>query len=399
MNPLEVTIPEVTPDRLIVNIGPSHPATHGTFRVTAVLEGERIVDSYTQIGYLHRCFEKMAETHTYTQVIPFTDRLNYVSSFMNNDAYCLTMERLLGIEVPLRAQYVRMILDEWNRIMDHLVCVTTNIVDIGAITPFWYGYTVREMIYTMLERCCGARLTVNYARIGGLSDDVPKTFVADNRELLAQLPKFYNDLDALNTQNRIFHERTRGVGAISAADAIAWGWTGPCLRATGVPYDVRKAQPYYLYDQVDFDVPVGTTGDTFDRYLVRMEEIRQSARIIEQLLDGLPGGRWIVDDRRVALPPKDEVYTNIEALMDHFKLVMHGILPPVGQLYSATEAANGELGFYVVSDGGKKPYRLHCRGPCYYLFQAFDELLKGALLADLVAILGSLNIVAGELER
>jgi NADH dehydrogenase I D subunit len=399
MNPLEVAAPVQTPDRVIVNVGPSHPATHGTFRVTCVLEGERIVDSYTQIGYLHRCFEKMAETHTYTQVIPFTDRLNYCSAFMNNVGYCMAVEKLLGIEIPRRAMYVRVILSEFSRIIDHLVCVTTNLVDLGAITNFWYGFTVREMIYTLLEKCCGARLTVNYARIGGLQDDVPKDFLAECKTLLAALPRFYDDIAALNTRNRIFHERTRGVGPMSPESAKAWGWTGPCLRASGVAYDIRKAEPYYEYDTFDFDIPVGTAGDTYDRYLVRMEEIRQSARIIEQAIEGLPEGDFIVRDRRIALPPKDDVYTNIEALMDHFKLIMHGILPPPGQLYLATEAANGELGFYVISDGGKKPYRLGCRAPCFAIFQAFDEMLKGCYVADLVAILGSLNIVAGELER
>ncbi len=399
MDPIEVAIPTQTPDRVIVNIGPSHPATHGTFRVTCVLEGEVIVDSYTQIGYLHRCFEKMAENHTYTQVIPFTDRLNYCSSFMNNVGYCKAIEDMFGVEIPKRAQYIRVILSEWSRIIDHLVCVTTNLVDLGAITNFWYGFTLREMIYGLLETCCGARLTVNYARVGGLVDDVPATFVQHNRQLLKALERFSDDIDALNTKNRIFHERTRGVGPITPENAIAWGWTGPCLRAAGVPYDVRKAQPYYDYDKFDFDVPVGTTGDTFDRYLVRMEEIKQSARIIAQALDGFPEGAFCLDDRRFALPPKDEVYTNIEALMDHFKLVMHGMKPPAGQIYSATEAANGELGFYVISDGSGHPYRLKCRPPCFAIFQAFDEMLKGCYIADMVAILGSINIVAGELER
>ena len=399
MNPHDLAAPVQTPERILINIGPGHPATHGTFRVTCVLEGERIVDSYTQIGYLHRCMEKMSETHSYLQVMPFTDRLNYCSSFMNNVGYAMTMEKMLDIEIPAKAMYVRVILSEWSRIMDHLVCITTNIVDLGAITSFWYGFMVREMIYGLLEACCGARLTVNYARIGGLSDDIPPDFVAMNRKILTAMEQLFTDIHELNTKNRIFNERTRGVGPMTPENALAWGWTGPMLRAAGVAFDLRKAEPYYDYDKFDFDVPVGTTGDTYDRYLVRMEEIRQSVRIIEQALAGLPEGPWIVRNASVALPPKDEVYHSIEGLMDHFKLIMHGIKTPIGQTYCATEAANGELGYYIISDGGQNPYRLHVRPPCFAIFSAFDEMLRGCYVADLVAILGSLNIVAGELER
>lgn len=388
-----------TEEKLVINIGPSHPATHGTFRIQCVLEGETIVESHTEIGYLHRCFEKMAETHTWTQVIPYTDRLNYCSSFMNNVGYCMAVEKLLGITIPKRAEVIRVILSEFSRIMDHVVAIAASIVDLGGITNFWYFYRPREEIYELLEECSGARLTVNYARIGGLANDVPADFVSHCKSILKRLPKYWNDVDRLNTKNPIFQKRTRGIGLMSAEDAIAWGWTGPCLRASGVAYDVRKAYPYYDYDKYDFLIPTGKNGDTFDRYWVRMQEIIQSERIIEQALEALPSGPVMTDDKRIALPPKEEVYTNIEALMNHFKLIMEGIQVPKGEVYSFTEAANGELGFYIVSQGGGKPYRIKVRPPCFAIFQAFDEMLKGVMVSDVIAILGSLNIIAGELDR
>jgi len=383
----------------IINIGPSHPATHGVFRISALLDGETIVDSDVEIGYMHRCFEKMSETHFYQQVMPYTDRLNYVSAFLNNVGYCIAVEKLLGIEVPRRAQYLRVILGEFSRIMDHLVCITTNVVDLGAITAFWYGFRPREEIYDLLESCCGARLTVSYGRIGGVADDIPPGFKEKAVEVLKHTEEFVNDLDRLLSRNRIFRDRTRHVGAISKQDAIEWGFTGPCLRAAGVPYDIRKDHPYSGYEDFDFDIPVGANGDTYDRYLVRMEEIRQSMRIIYQALEGLPEGPIAVDDRRITLPPKQGVYSNIEDLMNHFKLIMHGILPPVGEVYSYTEAANGELGFYIISDGTARPYRIKCRAPCFAIFQAFSEMVEGGMISDAIAVLGSLNIVAGELER
>jgi NADH dehydrogenase I D subunit len=386
--------------RMVVNIGPQHPATHGTFRIECVLEGERIVESRTEIGYLHRCFEKMSETHDYWGVIPYTDRLNYCSSMINGVGYCLTVEKLLGCTVPPRAQAIRVILSELSRIMDHLVCIGTNLVDLGAITNFWYAFRPREVIYDLLEACCGSRLTVSYVRIGGLQDNLPAGWVERCRKVIRKdVPRALIDLEKLNTKNPIFKLRGQGVGVMSRERAIAWGWTGPCARASGVDYDVRRDHPYHGYEQYEWQVPVEQAGDVFARYLVRMEEMRQSLRIVEQALDQLPDGPVIVDDRRIALPPKQEVYTNIEALMAHFKLIMHGILPPPGEVYGFVEGGNGELGFHVVSDGTRKPYRVKVRPPCFAIFQAFDEMLRGMLIADVVATLGSLNIIAGELDR
>jgi NADH-quinone oxidoreductase subunit C/D len=387
-------------ERVYVNIGPSHPATHGTLRVQALLDGERIADSRTEIGYLHRCFEKMCETHTYTQVFPFTDRLNYISAFNNNVAWAMTVEKLMQVEVPPRAIWIRTILMEFNRIMDHLVCIGTNLVDMGALTNFWYFFSPREKIYELIEACCGARLTVSYGRVGGVAQDVPDNFIEHARATANAIPEFIEYVHQLATKNVIFQQRTRGVGVVTRENAISWGWTGPVGRASGLNYDVRRAHPYGGYETLDFDVPVRTEGDTFSRYMVRMEEMRQSLRIIHQMLDrGIPEGRYIVDDHRVALPEKNSVYTNIEALMNHFKLIMHGFSPPVGEVYSYIESANGEQGFYLVSDGTGKPYRLHNRAPSFYTFAANDEMLRGQMVADFVAILGTLNIIAGELDR
>ncbi|MEW5946871.1 MAG: NADH dehydrogenase (quinone) subunit D [bacterium] len=384
---------------MIMNFGPSHPATHGVLRLQVILEGETIRRCRAEIGYLHRCFEKMSETHTYQQVIPFTDRLNYCSPFMNNVGWCMAVEKLLGIEIPKRAQYIRVILSEFNRIMDHMVCVGTNLVDLGALTNFWYLFRPREEIYSLMESCCGARLTYSCARIGGLAFDVPGDFRERVERLLKTIPRYIADVDKLITKNRIFIGRAKGITPVSARDAVAWGWTGPCLRACGVGYDVRKAHPYYDYDKFEFDVPTHSGGDVYSRYLVRMEEMRQSMRIIRQALDNLPGGPVMVDDKRVSLPPKRDVYTSIEALMNHFKIIMHGILPPRGEVYSYTEGANGELGFYIVSDGSRNPFRVKVRPPCFAIYQAIDSILEGHMVADIISALGSLNIIAGELER
>lgn len=383
----------------VLNLGPAHPATHGTLRTVVRLDGEIITEAETEIGYLHRCFEKMSERHTWNQVIPYTDRLNYCSAMINGVGYAFTVENMLGIEAPPRAQAVRVILSELSRIMDHIVDIGANLTDLGAMTPFLYLYQAREEIYSVLEACAGGRLTVSYVRIGGLANDVPHDFADAVRYLLKRIPPLIDDMEKLITENRIFRERTEGIGKMSAEEAINWGWTGPCLRACGVAYDVRKAHPYLGYDQYDFKVPIAHTGDTYARYLVRVEEMRQSLRIVEQALANLPDGPIIVENHHVALPPKARVYTEMESLIYHFKLIMEGMKVPAGEYYGYVEGANGELGFYAISDGGGKPYRLKVRPPCFAIFQAYPHMLKGHLVADSVAILGSLNIIAGELDR
>ncbi|MCE9624478.1 MAG: NADH-quinone oxidoreductase subunit D [Deltaproteobacteria bacterium] len=382
-----------------LNLGPSHPTMHGTLRLFCELDGEIIKRSIAEFGYLHRGFEKHAENSTWTQVIPYTDRLNYVSAMMNNVGYCKAVEELLDLEIPERAQTIRVIVCEMNRIIDHLVCTGTNLVDIGALTNFWYYFNVRERFYNIIEQLCGARLTTAYTRIGGLMRDLYPGFEDEMRACLKDLAKAIEDVTGLLNTNKIFLNRTIGVGPISKEDAIRHGFTGPCLRATGVGLDLRKAQPYYGYENYDFEVVVGEHGDSYDRIVVRFEEMKQSARIIEQAMAKLKPGPIMTDDKRVALPPKAEVYTNIEALMNHFKLIYEGIRPPVGEVYSATEAANGELGFYIVSDGSGTPYRVKCRPPCFPIFQAYPMMVEGKMLADAIAILGNLNIIAGELDR
>ena len=387
-------------ERVYVNLGPSHPATHGTLRIQALLDGEIIVDSKTEIGYLHRCFEKMCETHTYTQVFPFTDRLNYISAFNNNVGYAMAVEKLMQVDVPPRAMWIRTILMEFNRIMDHLICIGTNLVDMGALTNFWYFFNPRERIYELLESTCGARLTVSYGRVGGVAQDIPEGFADHARRVANEIPEFIDYVDQLATKNVIFQQRTRGTGVVTRENAISWGWTGPNGRASGLDYDVRRAAPYGGYESLEFDVPVRNDGDTFARYMVRMVEMRESLKIIHQMLDrGVPEGPHITHDHRVALPDKNRVYGNIEALMNHFKLIMHGFSPPVGEVYSYTESPTGELGFWLVSDGSGKPYRLKVRPPSFYTFAANDEMLRGQMVSDFVAILGTLNIIAGELDR
>jgi NADH-quinone oxidoreductase subunit C/D len=389
------------PDKHLVpiNIGPSHPATHGTLRIMAELDGEIINRCNVEIGYLHRCFEKMSETHFYNQIIPYTDRLNYCSAPMNNIGFCKTVERLLGVELPPKAIAMRIILAELSRIIDHLVCIGTNAVDLGALTVFWYFFEQRERVYTLFEKLCGARLTVALTRVGGMAYDLPENWIPECLETCKGIRKAVDELDALLTGNKIFIGRTQGVGKISQEDAIAYAFTGPCLRAAGVNLDLRKAEPYYGYDQLDFEIPTGTNGDTYDRYLVRMEEMRQSLRIIDQVCKNMPEGDYTIRNKDIVLPDKKDVWGNIEGLMNHFMLVIKGLRPPVGEVYDYTEAANGELGFYLVSDGGPKPYRLKCRPPCFPIFSAFPQMMKGSYIADAVAALGSLNIVAGELER
>jgi NADH-quinone oxidoreductase subunit C/D len=387
-------------ERVTLNLGPSHPATHGTLRMVVTLDGETIVGSEQEIGYLHRCFEKMSETHTYQQVIPYTDRLNYCSAVINNVGYCMTVEKMLGMTAPERAQHVRLMLSEFYRISDHIICIGTNLVDMGALTNFWWLFQPREEIIALAESCSGARLLPSYLRIGGIAVDVPEDFLRNSQKIVNMLPKFIDDVEALIMRNRIFRDRVEGVGVISREDAINFGFTGPCLRAVGVPYDVRKSNPYLGYETYDWDVPVAEGGDTYARFLVRFEEMRQSLRILQQAIDrGLPPGPVMVDNPYVALPPKEKVYNEMESLIYHFKLIMHGIQPPVGEAYFQVEGGNGEVGFYIVSDGTKLPYRVRVRPPCFPIFEAFGKMITGQTIPDAIAALGSLNIIAGELDR
>ncbi|MBS1784956.1 MAG: NADH-quinone oxidoreductase subunit D, partial [Acidobacteria bacterium] len=347
MDSIAMTKQQLDGDRMIVNFGPSHPTTHGTLHIVMELEGEFIQKATPHMGYLHRGVEKLGENLTYNQFVPLTDRLNYCSSIMNNVGYALAVEKLLGIQDPPRSRVIRVLVSELARVMDHVVCLGINAVDLGAFTAFLYLFRQRETVYDLFEMAAGQRLHTSFTRVGGLFRDLPEEFYPLCERFLVECPEAIDELEKLLTKNPIWHDRTKGVGAMSVQDAISWGYTGPCLRACGLGHDLRVAQPYLDYDQYDFDIPVGTTGDVFDRYLVRIEEMRQSLRIVRQALDRLKElgpGPVIVDDYKVALPPKEKVYTRMESLIHHFKLIMHGIDMPVGEVYSATEAANGELG-------------------------------------------------------
>ena len=388
-------------ETLMLNMGPSHPATHGIIHLKLLLDGETVV-GFTEpptIGYLHRGVEKLAESMTFHQWIPISDRLNYVSAPMNNIGYTMAVEKLLDVEVPPRAQYIRVILSELSRIADHLVCVGINAVDIGAFTPFLYMFQQREYIYDIFEKYIGARLTTTLSRIGQMPQDFDDDIIAMIRQVPNDVLPVIDEAEGLLSRNRIWLDRTVGVGAISAEDAINMGFTGPCLRAAGVEWDLRKNEPYLVYDELDFDIPVGENGDVYDRYLVRLEEIRQSLRIIEQALDKLPSGPIRIEDSSIVLPKHEEIYNKMESLIADFKFVMHGIKAPEGEVYGRTEAANGELGFYIVHKGGKHPYKLHVRPPCLFLYAAFEKLLVGHMIADVISIMGSVNVIAGELDR
>lgn len=382
-----------------INIGPSHPAMHGTLRVMAELDGETIIRASCEIGYLHRCFEKMAETHPYNQVIPYTDRLNYCSAPMNNVGYCKAVERLLDVEIPARAQAMRVILCELSRVIDHIVAVGTGGVDLGALTAFFHLVTYREKVYNLFEKLCGARLTVSMTRVGGMAQDAPEGWFDEVLQFCNEMSDGIDEISKLMIDNKIFIKRTQGVCPVHKDDAIAWGYTGPLLRASGVSLDLRKTNPYYGYDQYDFDIPIGTNGDIYDRYCVRIEEMRQSIRIIRQVCKNVPGGDYTIRDKGIVLPEKKDVYGNIEGLMNHFMLVIKGLRPPAGEVYDATEAANGELGFYLISDGSANPYRLKVRPPCFAIYQSFPSVVKGAMLADAIATVASMNVIAGELDR
>ncbi|MFB0518432.1 MAG: NADH dehydrogenase (quinone) subunit D [Acidobacteriota bacterium] len=394
-------VKEIPTERMVINFGPSHPATHGVFRNILELDGERILDAEVEIGFLHSGFEKLGEHRTYNQFITIADRMNYLSPLCNDVGYVLAVEKLLGIEVPPRCQYIRAIMCELNRIADHLVSVGMHAVDIGAMTVFLYAYKQREIIYDILEFVTGSRMNNSYPRVGGLVSDVPEGFEEKMKDFADHFLPTVDDIERLLTRNRIWVDRNKGIGAITPEEAISWGLTGPCLRAAGVDWDIRKAEPYSSYDHFDFEIPVGVRGDSYDRYLVRMEEMRQSNRIIQQAIANLPGGEVNVDDPKIILPPKERVYHSIEGLIHHFKLIMdeHGFQTPKGEIYSATEVPNGELGFFIVSDGTNKPYRIHVRAPSFINYSVFPQLVKGHMISDVVAVISSLNIIAGELDR
>jgi NADH-quinone oxidoreductase subunit D len=384
-----------------LNLGPTHPATHGVFQNVLEMDGERIVSAVSTIGYIHRAFEKIAEHRPYYQITPLTDRLNYCSSPINNFGWHLTVEKLLNIETPKRVDYMRIIIMELARISDHLICNGILGVDTGAFTGFLYLMQERENIYEIYEEICGARLTTNFGRVGGFERDFNDIAILKTKKFLATFPKVMKSFEELFNRNRIFIDRTVGVGAISAEKALNYGFTGPCLRATGIDYDVRTANPYSSYQEFDFEIPVGTNGDTYDRYMVRNEEIWQSLRLIEQALAKMekePKGIFHADVPAYYLPEKQDVYANMEALIYHFKIVMGEVDMPKGELYHAVEGGNGELGFYLISEGGRSPYRLHFRRPCFIIYQAFAEIAKGSLLSDAIVTMSSLNVIAGELD-
>lgn len=438
---------------MMLNMGPAHPAMHGVIRLMLKLDGEQVVDADVEIGYLHRAFEKSAEQGNYLQVIPYTDRLNYVSPLINNFGYVSAVEKLMGLQITERANYIRVVMSEISRVADHLTCIGASAMELGSFTAFLYLMKAREFLYELIEDVTGARLTISYARVGGVKADLPEGFKAKTLKAIKDTRKVLDETDQLLTRNRIFVDRLNGVGKISKEDALAYGITGPFLRSTGVDYDVRKAQPYHFYDRMDFDVPVGSNGDNYDRYLVRMEEMRQSMRIIEQALSQMkegpvrvsPSGKEIpgaemVDEakmgkteglleigaivdptldgsdkehqkkiypaeipteKKVMLPAKENTYGNIEGLMNHFKLIMvgHGMAPPKGEAYFPVEGGNGELGFYVVSNGTDRPYRVRVRPPCFPIMSALPLMIKGGMVADIIATFGSVNMIAGELDR
>lgn len=392
---------ELPPDLMTINMGPSHPAMHGTVRIVLTVDGERIVKSDVQPGYLHRCFEKESEDKTYTQVFPYTDRLNYVSPMINNVGWAMAIEKLMGLtgKLPKRVEYIRVIVSEMSRITDHLTCIGASAMELGAFTAFLYFLKAREWLYELLEKVSGARLTHSYVRVGGVAKDLPANFDADLTHTLDEIEKVMVEVEDLLNNNKIFYDRMVNVGAITAEDAIATGCVGPILRAAGVDYDVRKDYPYSIYPEVEFDVPVGTTGDCYDRYLVRIEEMKQSIRILRQCLKQIPEGPTMVDDPRVSLPPKRDTYNTIESMIRHFKHIVDGIKVPAGEAYCFLEGGNGELGFYVVADGTGRPYKAYVRSPSFVHLSTASQLIHNHLIADIVPIFGMINMIGGECDK
>jgi NADH-quinone oxidoreductase subunit D len=404
MEPLDADLDEgeleLPAEPMHLNMGPSHPAMHGTIRIVLELSGETIVKADVQIGYLHRGFEKMCERGTWAQVFPYVDRLNYVSPMLNNVGYALAVEKLCGLAVPDRCQWYRMALGELARVSDHLTCTGAMAMELGAFTPFLWFVKAREMVWDILEEETGARLTHSFGRVGGMAKPPTPDFKAMCAAAMSRILQLVEEGEKMLLKNRIFIDRLQNVGPISGAEAIGLGWTGPCLRSTGVAYDIRKTHPYLKYDEVDFDVPVGTRGDTLDRFLVRLGEIRQSKRIIEQSLERMADdGPINCDDPRVVLPEKMDVYTTIEATIQHFKLIMEGAKVPAGEVYSYTEGGNGELGYYLVSDGSGTPYRVRIRPPCFQITGGLHRLIEGRMLSDIVPTFGALNMIGGECDH
>lgn len=390
---------EIPFEPLEMKLGPSHPATHGTVRMNLQLDGETVLKAEVEVGYLHRGFEKECESGLYYQAFPYTDRLNYVSPMINNVGYALACEKLFDVEVPDRCNYLRVIASEASRIGDHLTCMGACALELGAFTAFLYAIEAREAVWDVLDEMCGARVTCNYVRIGGLSNDVGPEFPALVREKLVEVARLQKDFEDLLLANPIFRDRMEGTGVLPKDELIALGVTGPLLRAAGVPLDLRRVSPYLVYDRLDFDVPIGEAGDNMDRFLVRCEEIRQSARLIEQCLTDLPDGPVDVDDPRVRLPVKGEVFTAMEQLISQFKLVTEGPRPPVGEVYQAVEGGNGELGFYLVSDGTGKPYKCRARSPSFANTQAMSPMVEGGMLADVIPTFDMINMIGGECDR
>ena len=436
---------EARKESMLLNMGPSHPAMHGTTRIMLELDGEKILNAELEMGYLHRGFEKICEHKTYFNLLPYTDRMNYVSPLINNCGYVMTLEKMMGIEVPERAQYIRVLMCELSRICDHLTALAAMTMECGAFTVFLYKMKAREFIWDVMEQTTGARMTTSYIRIGGVRADLHPNWKETTHTAIDETRKVLKDVSGLIDKNKIFIDRTRDVAVVSPEMAINYGWTGPCLRSTGVSYDVRKAHPYLVYDKLNFEIPLGERGDNFDRYMVRMKEMEQSLRIVEQCIESMPessspqqlmaGGIEPVDaikesrskrtEKRIKLspnlegsekerykgimtdskgqivPPKEDTYTNIEGLISHFKFFMkdHGIRPPKGEVYFSVEGASGELGFYIISNGTDKPYRLHLRAPCFHIVSALEEIIRGHYVADMNPTFGSMNMIGGELDR
>ncbi len=390
--------PEAEKEYNILNLGPTHPATHGIFQNILKMDGEIIMHAEPTVGYIHRAFEKIAEYRPYNQITPLTDRLNYCSSPINNMGWHMTVEKLIGCEVPKRADYLRVIIMELSRIADHVICTTIIGQDTGATTGFLYFFQMREKIYEIFEEVCGARLTTNIGRVGGMERDFSEVAWAKLKIFMVEFPKFLKEFQSLIERNRIFMDRTIDCGPITGERALAYGFTGPNLRAAGIDYDVRVANPFSSYQDFDFSIPIGSNGDTYDRFMVRIQEMWESVSIIKQALDKMPTGEFHADVPEFYLPNKEDVYSKMEALIYHFKIVMGEMDVPKGEVYHSVEGGNGELGFYLISDGNRSPFRLHFRRPCFIYYQAYPEMITGGLLSDAILTMSSMNVIAGELD-